>query len=123
MSEHLQRPAPENQPDPGGLPPLDEFDAPAEVDAAFRTQRRIAVGYFAVFLLVLLAPPSLALVLDWWVQGRLFGGMNPNFAFVSVLLYVFFFLLCLAAATLANAVEDRMLGGPGWETGEPEDLE
>jgi uncharacterized membrane protein len=91
---------------------LDEYDSPAEVDAAFRTQRRIAVGYFLVFLVVTLGAPALTLVLDWWSAGRVIGGMSPNFAMAAVGLYLFFFALAVAAATLSNAVEERMLGGP-----------
>lgn len=96
------------------LPPtaaIDAFDTPAEVDATFRTQRRIAVGYFAVFLLVILATPALTLVLDWWSTGRLAGGMSPNFVMAAGGLYVFFFAIGLAAASLSTTVEDRMLGG------------
>lgn len=91
---------------------LDEYDTAAEVDATFRTQRRIAIGYFLVFLIVTVGVPSLTLVLDWWSSGRVIGGMSPNFAMAAVGLYVFFFALALAAASLATAVEDRMLGGP-----------
>lgn len=91
--------------------PVDEYDTPAEVDATFRTQRRVAVGYFLVFLSVTIAVPTLTLVLDWWSSGRLLGGFSPNFLMVAVGLYAFFFLLAVAAATLATAVEDRMLGG------------
>jgi uncharacterized membrane protein len=101
--------------------PVDAFDTPAEVDATFRTQRRIAVGYFVVFLLVTLAVPALTLVLEWWSQGRLAGGMSPYFVMAAAGLYVFFFVLALAAATLSSAVEDRMLGGPDWPADEPED--
>jgi hypothetical protein len=90
----------------------DEFDGPAEVDATFRTLRRVAVGYFVVFLLVTLAVPALTLVLDWWSAGRVVGGMSPNFLMAAIGLYVFFFGLAIAAATLASGVEDRMLGGP-----------
>ncbi|MPZ74466.1 MAG: hypothetical protein GEU74_14790 [Nitriliruptorales bacterium] len=107
----------EESPPPAEFGPaaLDEFDAPAEVDAAFRTQRRVAAAYFLIFVAVLLSPPSLALVLEWWAEGRLFGGMTPGFAFVGIGLYIFFFLMSVAAATLANAVEDRMLGGREWD--------
>lgn len=91
--------------------PLDEYDTPAEVDATFRTQRRIAVGHFLVFVAVTVAVPTLTLALDWWSSGRLLGGFSPSFLLAAVGLYVFFFLLALAAATLATAVEDRMLGG------------
>ncbi|GAA1772390.1 MULTISPECIES: hypothetical protein [Streptomonospora] len=93
----------------------DEHDTPAEVDAAFRTLRRVAVGHVAVFAGVVVGVPLLTAALDWWSQGRLFGGMSPMFAMTAFGLYVFFFVLCLAAATLSNAVEERMLGGPARE--------
>lgn len=103
---------------------VDEYDLPAEVDASVRTLRRVAVGYFAVFLVVVLAVPGLTLALDWWSQGRLIGGMSPSFVMAAGGLYLFFFVLAVAAATLANAVEQRMLGGPGHDvddqrSGEP----
>ena len=94
--------------------PPDEHDTSAEVDATFRTQRRIAVGYFLVFVVVTFSVPLLAVVLGWWSEGRLLGALSPNFVTVAAGLYVFFFLLGLAAASLATAVEERMLGGPGW---------
>jgi hypothetical protein len=89
---------------------FDEFDSPAEVDAAARTQRRIAGGYAAVFLLVTFAVPVLTLALPWWSQARLPGGMTPSFLVAAVGLYAFFLALGIAAATLARTVEDRMLG-------------
>ena len=91
-------------------------DTPAEVDATFRTLRRVAVGYFVVFLVVVLAVPALALILDWWSVGRVLGGMSPSFVVAAFGLYLFFFVVAVAAATLSSAVEDRMLGRP---TGEP----
>lgn len=94
--------------------PPEEHDTPAEVDATFRTQRRIAVGYFLLFLAVTIAVPALTLVLDWWSSGRLFGAMSPNFVMAAAGLYLFFFLLAVAAGSLATAVEERMLGGPVW---------
>ncbi|WP_245975562.1 hypothetical protein [Amycolatopsis palatopharyngis] len=94
----------------------DEYDMPADVDAAFRTVRRVAVGHFVVFLGVVVAVPILTLTVDWWSEGRLVGGMTPSFVMAAVGLYVFFFLLAAAAATLSNAVEDRMLGAPEQET-------
>ena len=98
-----------------------EFDGPAEVDATFRTQRRVAVGYFFTFLIVTLAVPALTLVLNWWWEGRIIGGMSPNFLMAAAGLYLFFFGMALAAATLATAVEDRMLGNPGMDVDRPED--
>lgn len=100
---------------------VDEHDTPAEVDATFRTVRRVAVGYFAVFLVAITGVPALTLALGWWSEGRLIGGMSPGFVMAGFGLYVFFFAIGLAAATLATAVEARMLGGPGEdEDGEDE---
>ncbi|CAN5492797.1 hypothetical protein BH24ACT5_BH24ACT5_09160 [soil metagenome] len=96
----------------------DEYDTPAEVDATFRTLRRVAVGYFALFLVVVIAVPALTLALDWWSEGRLIGGMSPSFVMAAFGLYAFFFLIALAAATLSTAVEARMLGGPASERGD-----
>jgi hypothetical protein len=94
----------------GPVEPHDDFDTTAEVDATFRTQRRVAVGYFVVFLAVILAVPALTLVLGWWSSGRI-AGMSPNFLMAAGGLYVVFFLVALAASSLADAIEDRMLGG------------
>lgn len=85
-------------------------DTPAEVDATFRTLRRVAVGYFTVFLLAVTGVPALTLTLDWWSQGRLIGGMSPGFVMAAFGLYAFFLLIGLAAGTLSTAVESRMLG-------------
>jgi len=101
--------------------PLPLADTAAEVDATFRTERRIAVGYFVVFCVATLAVPALTLVLDWWSEGRVLGGMSPAFLMTAVGLYVFFFALAVAASSLASTVEDRMLGEPeagadsGWD--------
>lgn len=85
---------------------------PADVDASFRTVRRVAVGHFLVFLGVVVAVPVLTLTVGWWSDGRLIGRMSPSFVMAAFGLYVFFFALAAAAATLSNAVEERMLGDP-----------
>jgi hypothetical protein len=95
---------------PGDVDGPDEFDAPAEVVAAARTQRRIALGYGLVFALGIVASPVLSLTLPWWSGARLLGGMSPNFVAVAGGIYAFFLALGIAAASLARSVEGRMLG-------------
>lgn len=86
------------------------YDTLAEVDATAVTQRRSAVAHAAVFLLVTLAVPLLSVLLPWWSEARLLGGLSPNFVVVAGGLYLFFTVLGAAAASLADAIEDRMLG-------------
>lgn len=93
-----------------GYASFDDADAPAEVDAVFRIQRRIALAHFFVFISVTLGV-GLALVgLQWTAESEVFGGFSPGFAMAAVGLYLFFVLVGVAAASLANSIEDRMMG-------------
>ena len=94
----------------GEHPPDEVRDTPAEVDAAFRTMRRIAVTYFVVFVLVLASFPILTLGLGWWTEARVIGNLSPAFVTAAVGLYVIFAIIGIAAATLSTSVESRMLG-------------
>lgn len=85
-------------------------DTAAEVDAAFRTLRRIAITYFLLFLLVVAAFPVLTLTLSWWTEARVIGNLSPAFLTAAVGLYVVFAVVGVAAATLSSSVESRMLG-------------
>lgn len=85
-------------------------DTPAEVDALAATQRRSAAAYATVFLLGTLSVPLLSSTLPWWSEARLLGGLSPNFVAAAGGLYLFFAVLGVAAASLATAIEDRMLG-------------
>lgn len=91
----------------------DEFDTPAEVDAVFRTQRRIAFGYALLFLGGVLIIPALTQFTDWWTTGRLAGWWTTSFAAEGPGLYLFFFLLGVSVASLSSGVENRMLGSFG----------
>lgn len=121
--DRAQRTASATSASPWGDRHLAERDTPAEVDATFRTQRRIAIGYFLVFLVVTFTVPLLALVLDWWSEGQVLGTLSPNFLMAAAGLYVFFFAIGLAAASLSTAVEERMLGGPAWPDDAPGEAE
>ncbi|GAB3190287.1 hypothetical protein [Nesterenkonia suensis] len=95
----------------GGSPEV--RDTPAEVDAVFRTLRRIAGTYFVVFLLLVAAFPVLTMALEWWSEARLVGDLSPGFLTAGIGLYVLFAVIGIAAATLSSSVEARMLGQAG----------
>ncbi|GAA1142222.1 hypothetical protein [Nesterenkonia lutea] len=86
-------------------------DTPAEVDAAFRAQRAIALAYFFVFLILVAAFPVLTMTLQWWTGARVLGELSPGFVAAAGGLYLVFAILGIAAARLSASVESRMLGG------------
>lgn len=99
-----------------GYSSFHDVDTSAEVDAAFRSQRRIAVTYFAVFMIGIVGL-GLGTVLSGWANGnRVFGGFSPSFLFAAIGLYAFFVVLAVAAATLANGVDNQMLGASSLPT-------
>jgi len=111
LPEHLQPPESDR------LDALAEFDTPAEVDAVFRTQRRIAMGYVLLFVGGILVIPALTLTTAWWSTGRLGGWWTTGFFAAGIGMYLFFLLIGIGAASLSNGVENRMLGSPN---GSPE---
>lgn len=86
-------------------------DTPAEVDAAFRAQRGVALAYFLVFLVLVAAFPVLTMTLQWWTEARVFGELSPGFVAAAGGLYLAFAVIGIAAARLSASVESRMLGG------------
>lgn len=100
---------------------VDALDTPPEVDATFRTLRRVAVGYFVVLLLAVASFPVLSVALDGWFSARLLGGLSPGFAMAAFGLYLTFAVIGIAAASLSSAVESRMLGTSGAAADDPGD--
>jgi len=96
---------------PQASPDREVRDTPAEVDAAFRAQRAIALAYFFVFLVLVAAFPVLTMTLQWWTGARILGELSPGFVAAAGGLYLIFAVIGIAAARLSASVESRMLGG------------
>jgi uncharacterized membrane protein (DUF485 family) len=91
--------------------PHEPDDTAAEVGAAFRTQRRVAVAYAVLFVGVAVVFPVLGATADWWTDGRIGGGISPAFAVSTVGLYVVIIAIGALGGRVADQVERRMLGG------------
>ncbi len=113
-TRRLAKPEPALDPcfDPSadGYASFSDADTPAEVDAVFRLQRRIAVAHFITFMFVTLGVSVAVVTLDWAATSRVFGGFSPGFVLAAIGLYLFFVIVAVAAASLANSIEDRMMG-------------
>lgn len=104
---------------------LEPHDTPDEVAAAFRTQRRVAVAYGLLFLVITVTIPLLNRLVGWWTTGRMLGAISPAFAVSTVGLYIVIIGIGVLWARVADQVERRMLGGrelldqSSYETDEP----
>lgn len=93
-----------------GYASFDDTDTPAEVFAVWRIQRRLALSYMAVFMVVTLGVGLAIHTVPWVTDTTVFYGFSPGFVLAAFGLYLFFLLLGVAAASLSDAVEHRMMG-------------
>ncbi len=93
-----------------GYSSFHDVDTSAEVDAAFRSQRRIALGHFTVFLIGIVGLGLSILLSDWAIGDRVVGGFSPSFLLAAIGLYGLFVVIAVAGASLANGVDNKMLG-------------
>ncbi len=89
---------------------LDDVDTATEVEAAFRSQRRAALGWFALFCVAVFGVPAATALFGWWSTGELVAGMSPAFLAAAMGLYLAFVTVAVVAARAANQTEERMLG-------------
>ena len=90
----------------------DFTDTPAEVDAVFRSQRRAAAAHFLIFCLIIGGAVAAMLSLSWWTNSSALTGLSPAFVVVGGGIYLAFVGIAVSAATLANSVEETMMGAP-----------
>ena len=98
-----------------GYASFDDTDTPAEVFAVWRIQRRLALSYMAVFLVGTLGVGTAIHTIPWVTDTTVFYGLSPGFVLAAFGLYVFFLVIGVAAASLADAVEHRMMGATSVE--------
>jgi len=100
-----------------GYASFNDTDTPAEVLAVWRIQRRVALSYMAVFLLGTLGVGLAIVSLPWVTDTTVLGGFSPGFVLAAFGLYIFFVVIGVAAASLANVVEHRMMGAASVKDG------
>lgn len=103
-----------------GYASFNDTDTSAEVVAVWRIQRRLALSYMAVFMIGTLGVGLAIETLPWVTDTTVFDGFSPGFLLAAFGLYVFFLIIGIAAASLANAVEHRMMGAASVEDGRPQ---
>lgn len=88
----------------------DEADTAAEVDAAFRAQRRTAIIGFVVFATITFGAVGLTLAGGWWTDLDVADGLSPAFLAAGAGAYLVFLAVGALVARRANRIERSMLG-------------
>ncbi len=85
----------------------DHIDTVETVDAVFHEQRKLSFAYGFVFFAVTLAIPALTVTSEWWYAGT-GKGFTPNWMVVSLLYYVFLWVMAWMYSKQADSLDERL---------------
>lgn len=86
----------------------DHVDSIESVDVVFRAQRKLSFTYGAIFFAVTLAIPAASVWLPIWYSEPVWGGFTLNYLFVSLLYFVFLWVMAWTYAKQADRLDDRL---------------
>lgn len=86
----------------------DHIDTIESVDIVFKAQRKLSFTYGAVFFLVTLAVPLFTVTWEWWYGEPIWGGFTPNYLFVSIVYFIFLWVMAWTYAKQADKLDDRL---------------
>lgn len=88
----------------------DHTDTIESVDLVFRAQRKLSFSYGGVFFAVTLGIPALTVLVEDWYATPIMGGMTLNWLVVSILYFVFLWVMAWTYAKQADKLDDRLMG-------------
>lgn len=97
----------------------EEFDSEAEIEAVFRSQRRLSLTYGAIFLGITLTIPVLVLVSPYWTSTPVLAGFSPSFLAVALFYHFLYVLIGAGYSLQANRLEEELLGQSRSQRGLP----
>jgi uncharacterized membrane protein (DUF485 family) len=87
----------------------EHVDTIESVDAVFREQRKLSFTYGAIFFAVTLAIPAASVWWEDWYAVPIWGGFTANYLFVSLLYYVFLWVMAWTYSKQADKLDERLL--------------
>jgi len=84
-------------------------DTIESVDMVFRAQRKLSFTYGAVFFAVTLAIPASSVWWQGWYSTPIWGGFTLNYLFVSLLYYIFLWVMAWTYSKQADKLDDRLM--------------
>lgn len=87
----------------------DHTDTIESVDLVFRAQRKLSFTYGAVFFAVTLGIPAASVWWEAWYAVPIWGGFTANYLFVSLLYFVFLWVMAWTYAKQADRLDERLM--------------
>lgn len=86
----------------------EHVDTIESVDLVFRAQRKLSFTYGAIFFAVTLAIPASSVWWKGWYSTPIWGGFTANYLFVSLLYYVFLWVMAWTYSKQADKLDVRL---------------
>jgi uncharacterized membrane protein (DUF485 family) len=84
------------------------IDTMETVDTVFREQRKLSFTYGAIFFAVTLAVPAGSVWVESWYATPIWGGFTWNYLFVSLIYFVFLWVMAWSFSKQADKLDDRI---------------
>ncbi len=83
-------------------------DTMETVDTVFKEQRKLSFTYGAIFFAVTLGIPAGSVWVESWYGKPIWGGFTPNYLFVSLLYFVFLWVMAWTFSAQADKLDDKI---------------
>lgn len=87
----------------------DHIDTIESVDKVFSAQRKLSFTYGAIFFGGTLAIPALTITSEGWYGKPIWGGFTWNYLVVSLLYYVFLWVLAWTYSKQADKLDEKLM--------------
>ncbi len=84
------------------------IDTMETVDMVFKQQRKLSFTYGAIFFGVTLGIPAGSVWAESWYGQPIWGGFTPNYLFVSLLYFVFLWIMAWSFSAQADKLDDKI---------------
>jgi uncharacterized membrane protein (DUF485 family) len=86
----------------------EHVDTIESVNRVFVKQRRLSFGFGAVFFGVTLLIPAFTVWWPWWWEVRVWGGFTANYLVVSLLYFVFLWVMAWTYSARADKLDAEL---------------
>ena len=86
----------------------EHVDTIENVNRVFVRQRRLSFSFGAVFFAVTLLVPAFTVWWPWWWSVEIWGGFTANYLFVSLIYFVFLWVMAWTYAAKADKLDAEL---------------